>query len=258
MNNESPAKAILVVLGTAFLCSLLVTTAAVTLQPIQRAYKDLKRNRFIVGISGLVEPGAELADAEVVSLFQDLEARLVDIDAGRFDQRMNPLTFDQRQAASDPELGVDIPSDVDLAGLGRRSRLATVYIVGEPSRPERIILPIRGRGMWSTIAGFLALEGDLNSISAVTFYEQGETAGIGDQILNPRWQAGWRGRTLFDANGVLAFRIADGAATTPQEVDAIAGATQTTGSVTAMVQYWFGPHGFGPFLENLGTGAAGP
>ena len=49
VNNDSPAKAILVVLGTAFVCSLLVTTAAVKLQPIQRAYQDLERNRFIVG-----------------------------------------------------------------------------------------------------------------------------------------------------------------------------------------------------------------
>lgn len=258
MNNDSPAKAVLVVLGTALVCSLLVTTAAVTLQPIQRAYQDLERNRFIVGISGLVEPGAELADAEVVDVFQDLEVRLVDIEAGRFDQRMNPLTFDQRRAVSDPELGVEIPSDLDAAGLGRRSRLAAVYIVGNPDRPERIILPMHGRGMWSTIYGFLALDADLNSIADVTFYEQGETAGIGDQILNPGWQAGWRGRTLFDANGVLAFRVADGAAATPHDVDAIAGATQTTSGVTAMVQYWFGLHGFGPFLENLDAGNAGP
>ncbi|MGI9342059.1 MAG: Na(+)-translocating NADH-quinone reductase subunit C [Gammaproteobacteria bacterium] len=258
MNNDSPAKAVLVVLGTALVCSLLVTTAAVTLKPIQQAYKDLERNRFIVGISGLVEPGAELADAEVVDVFQDLEVRLVDIDAGRFDQRMNPLTFDQRQAASDPELGVDIPTDLDAAGLGRRSRLATVFIVGDPNSPERIILPIRGQGMWSTIYAYLALDGDLNSIAEVTFYEQGETAGIGDKILDPGWQSGWRGRTLFDANGVLAFRVAAGAATTPNDVDAIAGATQTTNGVTAMVQYWFGPHGYKPFLENLEAGNAGP
>jgi Na+-transporting NADH:ubiquinone oxidoreductase subunit C len=258
VNNDSPAKAILVVLGTAFVCSLLVTTAAVKLQPIQRAYQDLERNRFVVAISGLVESGRELSDADVVEIFQDLGVQLVDLDAGRFDQSMNPLTFDQRQSLSDPERSVAIPSDLDFASLGRRSRHAKVYIVGDAERPERIILPIHGQGMWSTIYGFLALDADLNSIAAVMFYEQGETAGIGDKILDSAWQAGWRGQTVFDADGALAFRVADGAAATPHEVDAIAGATITTNAVTAMMKYWFGPHGFGPFLDNLRAGNAAP
>lgn len=263
MNNDSPAKAIIVVLGTAFVCSLLVTVAAVKLKPIQRAYQDLERNRFIVAISGLASPGQELDDSEVVELFQELDALLVDIDAGTVDGSMNPLSFDQRQASADPELSVAIPSELDGASLSRRSRLATVFIVGDKANPRRIILPMHGQGMWSTIYGFLALEGDLNTIADVTFYEQGETAGIGDKILESRWQARWRGRQLYDANGALAFKVSDrivGDATPAarHEVDAIAGATVTTSSVTALVQYWFGPHGFGPFLTNMRAGEAGP
>jgi Na+-transporting NADH:ubiquinone oxidoreductase subunit C len=263
VNNDSPAKAILVVLGTAFVCSLLVTMAAVNLKPIQQAYQDLERNRYIIGISGLAEDGADLSDAEVVDLFQALDARLVDLDEGRFDDSFNPLTFDQRQALADPETSTAIPSDLDAASLSRRARYATAFIVGDPQRPTRIILPIRGQGMWSTIYGYLGLESDFNTIAAVTFYEQGETAGIGDQILRADWQSGWQGRKLFDEAGVMSFRVADGAVAdaTPAaayQVDAIAGATMTTNAVTAMVQYWFGPHGFGPFLNNLQAGEAGP
>ncbi|MBT8443718.1 MAG: Na(+)-translocating NADH-quinone reductase subunit C [Gammaproteobacteria bacterium] len=263
MNNDSPAKAILVVLGTAFVCSLLVTIAAVQLKPIQRAYQDLERNRFIVGISGLATAGWELEDGDVVDLFQDLDPLLVDIDAGRIDGSMNPLTFDQRGAAGDSELGVAIPSELDGASLSRRSRYATVFVVGDRSNPQRIILPMHGQGMWSTLYGYLALEGDMNTIADVTFYEQGETAGIGDKILDPGWQARWKGRQLYGANGVLAFRIGDGviddaSPAAQHEVDAIAGATVTTNAVTALVRYWFGPHGFGPFLKNLQSGEAGP
>jgi len=117
--------------------------------------------------------------------------------------------------------------------------------------------------MWSTIYGYLALDGDLNTIAAFTVYEQGETAGIGDKILRPDWQEKWRGRQLVDADGTLGFRIANGAggAGTPAaayQVDAIAGATVTTNAVTALVRYWLGPHGFRPFLTNLHDGTAGP
>lgn len=263
MNNDSPQKAILVVLCTAFVCSLLVTIAAVQLKPIQRAYQDLERNRFIVGISGLVAPGQEVSDGEVVDLIQKLEARLVDIDTGKFDESFNPLTFDQRQAAGDPELSGPIPADLDSASLSRRTRYAVVFIVGEAATPQRIILPFHGQGMWSTIYGYLALDGDLNTIADITFTEQGETAGIGDQILRPDWQARWRGRKLYDEGGVLSLRVADGAVDdnapgAAYRVDAIAGATVTTNAVTAMVQYWFGPHGFEPFLQNLQAGEAGP
>jgi len=263
VNNDSPRNAILVVIGTAFLCSLLVTLTAVKLKPLQRAYQDLERNRFIVAISGFVEPGRELSDAQVVDLFQDLDARLVDIDNGRYDGSLNPLTFDQRQAAGDPELSTPIPAELDGASLGRRSRYATVFVVGAAEHPQRIILPVHGQGMWSTIYGYLALDGDLNTIAAFTVYEQGETAGIGDKILRPDWQEKWRGRQLVDADGTLVFRIANGAvgAGTPAaayQVDAIAGATVTTNAVTALVRYWLGPHGFRPFLTNLHDGTAGP
>ena len=197
-----------------------------------------------------------------VNLNKVNEAPLIDLDAGRYDDRLNPLSFDQRQALLDPDTSTAIPSALDAASLSRRSRYAAAFIVGDPQRPERIILPIRGQGMWSTIYGYLALASDLNTIVAVTFYEQGETAGIGDQILRPDWQARWEGRKLFDEGGVMAFRVAAGAVApsapaAAYQVDAIAGATMTTNAVTAMVHYWFGPHGFDPFLNNLRDGEAG-
>jgi len=120
----------------------------------------------------------------------------------------------------------------------------------------RIILPVYGQGMWSTIYGFLALENDLNSIADITFYEHGETPGIGDQILRPDWQARWRGRKLFDEQNQLRFRIVRGGinAESPNatyEVDGLAGATVTVNGVMNLVRYWFGPHGFAPFLNNF-------
>ena len=72
----------------------------------------------------------------------------------------------------------------------------------------RVILPIHGQGMWSTLYGYLALEADLNTIAAMSFYEQTETAGLGDQIQRSDWQAQWQGRQLFDGQGDVRFRVA--------------------------------------------------
>jgi len=253
VNNESPLKAIIVVTATAFLCSILVTIAAVTLQPIQRAYQDLELNRAIVGISGLTERASELSDREIISLFRDLEARIIDLDSGKFDTSYNADTFDTRKAAGNPELSTAIPAQQDLAKLGRRSRLVTVYLVKDATDLKRILLPIYGKGMWSTLYAFIALEPDLNTIVDITFYEQAETAGIGDLILRPDWQASWRGRKLYDESGTVRFQIG-GAKIEPAtlaavyQVDSISGATVTVDAVTNLVRYWFGPHGFAPFL----------
>ncbi len=149
-----------------------------------------------------------------------------------------------------------IPAEYDVARLGRRSRFASVYLVWDKVQLKRILLPVHGQGMWSTIYGYIALEADLNTIAAVTFYEQTETPGLGTQIMLPEWQSKWQGRRLWDENGELRFRIATGnAAPEPAiaryEVDALSGATVTAGGVTNLVHYWFGAHGFQPFLTNL-------
>lgn len=198
MDNESPLKALIVVTATALVCSVLVTVAAVTLQPIQRAYQDLERIRFIVGISGTTETVEEMSELEVIGAFQDLDARIVDLERGFFDDTYNPNTFDTSELAADPQFSVPIPADQDSANLGRRSRLVTVYLLQDGDALRRIILPIYGQGMWSTIYGYLAIGSDLNSIADMTIYEQGETPGIGDAILRPAWQAQWRGKKLYD------------------------------------------------------------
>ena len=193
MTNDSPAKAFIIVTATALLCSVLVTAATVTLRPIQHAYEDLDRNRYLVSISGLTDGMRELSNREVVRLFQSLDARIVDLDVGDFDETYNPDTFDTWKAAGNSKLSVPIPADRDSAKLNRRSRLVTIYLVTNDETLLRVILPIYGQGMWSTLYGFIALEADLNTIAGITFFEQAETAGIGDQILRPDWLASWQG-----------------------------------------------------------------
>ena len=256
MNNDSPIKALLVVTLTALLCSILVTVAAVTLKPIQKAYQNLERNRAIVQVSGLSADAKPLSDKEVVKLFQTLEARIVNLDTGTFDARFNPDTFASWQVDNDTELSTEIPAQLDVAQLGRRSQLVTIYLVNESDQLKRMILPIYGQGMWSKINAFIALDSDLNGIADITIYQQKETAGIGDKILNPDWQASWKGRKLYDEQGI--FQLGVGLIKTPQssvhQIDAISGATVTVNAVKNIVVYWFGPHGYARFLKTYRKG----
>jgi len=256
MRKDSPLRALLTVLVTAVICSTVVSGSVVLLRPIQLNNKLLERSNNVLQLTGLLPVGSEVEDDVLLDLFRGLDARVVDIDAALLDTEFDPYTFDARTASADPELSVAIPAGEDGAGLGRRSRFETIYLVWRDGVLERAVLPIRGAGMWSTMYGYIALESDFNTIAGVLFYEQGETPGLGDQIASAHWQAGWAGKRLYDETGAVLFRVAEGPVTAGStvagyRVDALTGATVTANAVTAMLQYWFGPGGYQPLLDRL-------
>jgi len=248
---ESTPRILLVAAGVALVCSLMVSTAVELLRPRQLAYKAIDRTRIIVKAAGLVSAAELLSDRETVSRFQELDVRVVDLTTGRFTDAVDALSYDHRTAAQDPELSTPIEPARDLAGLGRRARYALVYLLADGQSIRRIVVPVHGQGMWSTIYGYIALESDLTTIADVVFFEHGETAGIGDQIESPQWQASWRGKQIYDQTGkpaIAAATAVSGRVAERHRVDAIAGATVTVDGVMNTVRYWFGEDGFGPFL----------
>jgi Na+-transporting NADH:ubiquinone oxidoreductase subunit C len=255
--KDTPVRALLTVLVTAVICSSIVSASVVLLRPIQLNNKLLERSRNIVALTGQLPQGGA-SDEVLLELFKSLDARVVDIDEPRLDTEFDAYTFDARKAAVDPQLSEAIPPEKDRAALGRRSRYQTIYLVWKDGALQRVILPIHGAGMWSMLYGYLALESDLNTIAGTVFYEQNETPGLGDQITDRNWQSKWKGKQLFDHSGELLFHIAEGpvkpgSAAADYQVDALTGATVTSNAVTALVQYWLGPDGYGPLLAQLKT-----
>lgn len=256
MNRDAPSRAVMVVLIVAVVSSALVSGVVTVLRPIQLENQLLERARHVLQLTGLLEGGGLPGDEKMLEFYRSLDIRIVNLADGRFEADMDPATFDARRAANDPERSVAIPPERDRAGLGRRSRHARVLMVWQGDELRRVVLPIHGAGMWSTIYGYLALEPDLNTIAGVTFYEQNETPGIGDKILEPRWRAQWEGRELFDPRGEFRFdagpgRVEPGTEAAQYKVDALTGATVTVDAVVAMVHYWMGPHGYQPLIERL-------
>lgn len=256
MSRDNPRKALLVVALTAIICSTLVAAAVVILRPIQLNNQLLERSRNIMQLTGLLAEDEAPDSKEMLALFKSVDARIVEISEGRFNDSIDVRTFNQRRAANDPELGVAIPPELDLARLGRRSRFAPVYMVWDDEQLDRIILPVHGTGAWSMLFGYIAIEADLRTIAGMIFYEQNETPGIGDQITHAHWLEQWRGRRLFNDQGETVFRVSvdrvrPGSEAARYEVDALSGATITTNAVTNLIRYWFGPHGFAPFFDYL-------
>jgi len=245
---DTPLKTLLVTGMVCIACSIVVSSAAVLLRPRQLAHQERERKEYILAILRDVPGVGELiGDADL----GNVEARVVDLESGAYTESIDARTYDQRKAASDPAQSIALPPQRDSAGLGRRARWATVYLVREGGRVRLFILPVSGKGYLSTLYGYLALDGDTNTIRALSFYEHGETPGLGAQIQDPQWQAQWRGKKVRDESGTIRVRVASTEAQSEYEVDGISGATLTGAGVTKLVRFWLGADGFGPFLERI-------
>lgn len=245
-SKESPTKTIIVALLLSLVCSVVVSTAAIKLKPIQQKNQALDKKRNILVASGMIE---EKSSAEVETLFNQIDSRFVDLATGDFIEE--PAGFDQRAFAKNAATNVSLTREQDLGGIGTRSQIANVYLVKKDERLDSVILPIHGKGLFSTLYGFIALDKDLKTVKGLKYYEHGETPGLGGEIENANWLAKWPGKQVLDANGQPILTMVKTVADDANEVDALSGATWTTNGVEGMVHFWLGDNGFGPFLDRL-------
>lgn len=251
--NERPAKALFVALSVSLVCALIVSTAAVLLEPLQTANRERDRQQRILEIVQRLPGSEEFLGAAAAENFR---TDMVELATGNIVRSMDPAAYDQRKAAKDPAHSVAIPAEQDIAGIGRRAKFAPVTLVEREGRIALIILPVHGSGYTSTIYGFLALRGDGNTVVALSFFEHAETPGLGGELDTPDWLDKWPGKSVRDEAGeirigVVKGRVDPGSANAAFAVDGISGATRTSDGVTNMLRFWLGDQGFGPFLERI-------
>ncbi|KPN63467.1 Na+-transporting NADH:ubiquinone oxidoreductase subunit C [Aliiroseovarius crassostreae] len=247
---DSVAKTVFVAVTLCLVASMVVSAAAVALRPLQvvNALKDKQIN--ILQVAGIYDPNVDVLEA-----FAAFEPQVLELKTGAFTDAFDPASFDDRKAADDPATSVALEDDP--AGIGRQGQFVTVYLLrDEAGAIDKVILPLHGYGLWSTLYGYIALEENGNDIFGLQFYEHAETPGLGAEVDNPRWKALWKGKKLADASGDLKISVSKAmpAAGAEYHVDALAGATLTTAGVNNLVNFWMGEAGYKPFLENLKAG----
>ena len=254
-SNDSTSKTIIVALVLCIVCSVFVCTAAVMLRPAQQINKDLDRKTNILAAAGMLQE-----DVSIDEQFASIKTRAVDMATGKFTDAVDVTVYDQRKASKDPAMSDEL-GDADLAKIGRRAKYTLVYVVEGDSGIDKIILPIKGYGLWSTLYGFVALESDLNTVAGLGFYDHAETPGLGGEVDNPIWKAKWVGKLSYDAENKQALTVIKGSVdkSRPEavhQIDGLSGATLTGKGVDNLIKFWMGKDGFAPFLANLRAGEA--
>jgi len=266
MQTESNKQTLIVATCLCLVCSVMVSTAAVVLRPAQQIQKMLDIQKNILKVAGIYDK-----TLKVDSQFKVVEPVLIELTGKRItdpsEEGINLKTYDPRKAAKKEHDSVEVNPPGSLPQIARREIYTIAYeIRKEDGNLDQVILPIYGKGLWSTLYGFIAVDADGQTIRGITFYEHGETPGLGGEVDNPVWKAVWTGKSAFAASDIAAasfdhlptptVKVAKGEVTanTPQaefRVDGLSGATITSNGVTSFVRYWLGPDAFGSYLQQI-------
>lgn len=117
-------------------------------------------------------------------------------------------------------------------------RLLPVFVYSE-NGVKRYIVPVRGKGLWGAIWGYVSFNDDFNTIYGAVFDHAKETPGLGAEINTPKFQKHFPGKRIFGEDGSFkSITVVKGGAKPddPYGVDAISGGTITSKGLQAMLQ----------------------
>ncbi len=107
-----------------------------------------------------------------------------------------------------------------------------------PEGKKKYIIPVRGKGLWGPIWGYVALNDDYNTIYGTVFANEKETPGLGAEISERWFQAEFNGKKLFNDTGdFVSIEVVKGGASpdNPHGVDAVSGGTITSKGLEKML-----------------------
>lgn len=138
---------------------------------------------------------------------------------------------------------IDLKKELDKLRTGEADKQLFPLFVFNKEDKLYYIIPVRGKGLWGPIWGYVALEEDMNTVYGASFGHKGETPGLGAEIDTEEFQKQFVGEKIFDKSGnFVSVKVVKGGAA-PEDVhgvDAVSGGTITSNGVTEMLKRTLG------------------
>lgn len=177
--------------------------------------------------------------------------------------KAKPATIEKIYQEKIEEMVVDaegnILEDKRPPEISEGEEIYPLYVYKESGEVVSYCFPIEGKGLWSTLYGYFALEPDAVTVRGITFYKHGETPGLGAEIDKDWFQNNFKGKKIWDVNAnelvptkVLKGKVADIIPDAQQAqfyVDGISGATMTSKGVTTLIDIWLNT--YEPFFAKI-------
>lgn len=205
--------------------AILLSFVAEGLRPAQDKNKEVEKKKDILRSVGKAEKIEEVKDKD--TYIEEEYSRYITgsyvIDtAGEKKEGVDAFTVDLKVELAKPLQEMNLP----------------VFVFTSDDSTHKYIIPMRGRGLWGPIWGYISFYEDFNTIYGAIFDHKGETPGLGAEINQKFFQVQFIDKKIFDEKGnFISIRVLKGGAN-PDDihaVDAISGGTITSVAVQAMM-----------------------
>jgi len=246
-NTESNKYTIFFAIGMVVIVGSLLAFTASSLKPNIKENERMEKQQNILYAMGVNDNG----DNDIVFVGTDKVAS----EFSKYISKQLVLDTSGNAVENNEAYLIDVKKEQAKAKNGQTRDLP--LFVGEKDGQTFYIAPIRGKGLWDAIWGYIAMDKDM-VIQGAYFDHKGETPGLGANIKQRYFMDDFYGEKLLTESGEFKGITVAKANNDPKnlikddyEVDALAGATITGDGVSAMIKSDLKL--YLPFFKNLKT-----
>ncbi|MGA0242247.1 MAG: NADH:ubiquinone reductase (Na(+)-transporting) subunit C [Candidatus Marinamargulisbacteria bacterium] len=192
--------------GLCLICSFCLTFAATALKPYQIKNQKIDKQKNILKVLGVTDSNKTYTNTDIESLYNQYIIAKYVTPSGQLQDEETPHP---------------------------------IFIFVQNNVVSAYAIPISGYGLWSTLYGYFSVEGNGSTVKGITFYQHGETPGLGAEVEAKWFQDNFVGKKIatpsgeFTSVGIVRGKVVDTVPLPdqPYYVDGISGATVTSKGV---------------------------
>lgn len=235
MNKDSPGFTFGFAAVMVIVVAILLALAAMGLKPFQ--VENIRQEKM-KDILASINIKCEMKDAPPLFAQNIKERFVLNFNGDMVSKTSGTVDSKNMEDAFNIDIGAE------YRAIPPEQRRYPLYIA-EIEGKSYFIVPVVGKGLWGPIWGYLSLNEDKNTVYGATFDHKTETPGLGAEIREDFFQAPFKGKTIFDAQGgFVSVSVVKGGAR-PDDmhgVNAITGGTITSNGVSEMLKRTFGTY----------------
>lgn len=232
INTEKNSYTVIFAIVMVIVVGSILAGLAQGLKPKVKANERFEKQQNILYALG-VNNNTGANDVEFIS------TDIVEEEFNKYIKKQYVLQGDQL-TENDQAYLIDIKKEETKAKEPDYDRKLPIFI-GEKDGQEVYVVPVRGKGLWDAIWGFVAMDKTM-TVTGVYFDHKGETPGLGAEIKQRYFMDDFTGEKFITGGAFKGIKVAKGnndpknEIKDDHEVDALAGATITGDGVSAMLR----------------------
>ena len=212
------------ILSLTIVCSLLLSLASEGLRSLKEKNVEIDKKKNILNAIGLNITSLSNSDIDKYFL-NNIDTLIIDIDG----EINNILTIPDLVAVENNQTG-------EVKYYNNDNEYLPMY---EDNSRNVVVLPISGKGLWSTLFGYFAIDSrNYSTVRGITFYKHKETPGLGGEVSKKWFQSNFIGKEIYENNNLNSVKVSKAGYADENslyEVDGISGATITSNGVTTFL-----------------------